>query len=163
MTQLELLKKPTEMTLEEAREVVNTRLDKGVQCPCCFKYVRRYRRKFNGTMAKSLLWLVHVQDQMGVEYVDVPKHAPRWLVRSNQLPTLRWWDLVERPDSIVEGVKHSGLWSATDKGVSFARGDLSIEHTCVTYNGNLEWLEGSDISIHEALGKKFDYREIMNA
>jgi len=148
--------------LREAREELFTRLDDGVRCPCCDQYARRYRRNFNSTMARSLLWLVkswlHREDG---KWIDVPRNAPRWLVRSNQLPTVRWWGLVERPPSDDPKRKHSGLWQPTPSGVAFAQGTLLIPAKAVTYRGIVEGFEGQEITVKQALGKHFDYAEIM--
>ena len=56
--------KPAELTAEQMRQAVErlraevqAGLDDGTICPCCDKYVRRYRRKLNASMARSLIWL----------------------------------------------------------------------------------------------------------
>ena len=150
-------------SLEEAIAYVRANLDDGVRCPCCDKYARRYRRSFNSTMARSLLWLVVEWDKNSqVGWVDVPKAGPRWLVKSNQLPTVRWWGMVERPpDTEDSALKHSGLWRPTDLGVRFALRQVRVPSKAVTYDGQVEGLEGDEITIVDALGKKFDYAELM--
>tara|TARA_Y100000310_G_C20386905_1_gene670870 strand:+ start:274 stop:735 length:462 start_codon:yes stop_codon:yes gene_type:complete len=147
--------------LSEARKELRDNLDDGIRCPCCDKYARRYRRRFNSTMARSLIWLVRASKNPPM-FVDVPKYGPRELVRSNQLPTVRWWGMVEREESGNPDLKHSGLWRPTIAGISFAMCERMVESTAVTYDGELEALEGELISIDDALGKKFSYAEIMS-
>lgn len=149
-------------SLDDAIAYVQAHLDDGVTCPCCQKFARRYRRKFNATMARSLIWLVRSWEDNGKNWVDVPKTAPRWLVRSNQLPTVRWWDMVERPYNTDSTKKHSGLWRPTERGVEFAHKRLRVPEQAVTYNGEVEGLVGDSIWITDALGTKFDYSEIMS-
>jgi hypothetical protein len=150
--------------LSEARKELRDNLDDGIRCPCCDKYARRYRRRFNSTMARSLIWLVRASKNTRVDwpmFVDVPKYGPRELVRSNQLPTVRWWGMVEREGNQNPELKHSGMWRPTSAGISFAMDECMVESTAVTYDGELEALEGELISIDDALGKKFSYAEIM--
>jgi len=151
--------------LSEARKELRDNLDDGIRCPCCDKYARRYRRRFNSTMARSLIWLVRASKNPRVDwpmFVDVPKYGPRELVRSNQLPTVRWWGMVEREGNQNPELKHSGMWRPTSVGISFAMNERMVESTAVTYDGELETLEGELISIDDALGKKFSYAEIMS-
>ena len=149
------------MELAKAREYVEKRLDDGVHCPCCGKYTRRYKRKFNATMARSLFWLVSAYRSEST-WIDVPKNAPRWLVRSNQLPTIRWWNLAQRPkDTNDPDLKHSGLWKPTKQGIDFVDLRLKVFNTAVTYDGNVEKLTGTLVSIEDTLGTKFSYAEMM--
>lgn len=149
------------ISLQEAKDLVFLHLDDGISCPCCQQYARRYRRKFNSTMARSLIWLVREWRESDSSWVDVAKTAPRWLVRSNQLPTVRWWGLVERPVSEDPTRKHLGLWLPTRKGILFASNLLRLPSHAVTYRGIVEELNGGLISIHDALGDHFDYSELM--
>ena len=149
------------VTLEDARMMLKSSLDEGAICPCCDQYARRYRRKFNSTMGRSLLWLVNQWMEIGGGWVDVPKHGPRWLVRSNQLPTVRWWSLIERAPNDNPKIKHSGLWAPTQEGIDFALGRTRIPSYATTYGGEVLWLDGSLSTIHETLGRHFDYSEIM--
>tara|TARA_R100001460_G_scaffold13563_2_gene30512 strand:+ start:52 stop:639 length:588 start_codon:yes stop_codon:yes gene_type:complete len=156
-----------EYLLSEAREYVKDNLDDGIRCPCCNKWVRRYKRKFNTTMAKSLLWLVN--QSKGNEWIDVPNLGPDWLIRSNQLPTTRWWGLIERPKenqdkkALEKDLKHSGSWRATKKGIAFAYNSISIPSTAITYDGNVEALIGKKIKIQDTVGINFSYSEIMSS
>ena len=113
-------------------------------------------------MARSLIWLVNARAN-APGWVDVPETAPRWLVRSNQLPTLRWWDLVERIPSTDPDFKHSGLWRATALGRAFYNGTAVLPQFVYTYDGEVERFEGPDITIAECFGKKFSYAEVMSA
>ncbi len=152
-----------EYLLQDARDYVKNNLDDGIICPCCNKYTRRYKRKFNSTMARSLLWLVKTYlNNKPYNFIDVPKDGPRWLVRSNQLATIRWWDLAQRPiNEDNPDLKHSGLWKPTEKGINFVFRRIRIPEVAVTYDGNLQELSGNLVSIEDTLGTKFSYAEIM--
>jgi hypothetical protein len=149
--------------LSQARKEVMDSLDDGTTCPCCDKYVRRYKRKFNSTMARSLLWLVEANRLIADGWVNVPYVAPRWLVQTNQLPTVRWWGLIERHPNTDSTTKHSGLWRPTDAGIAFAAKESKIIASAITYNGNVTGFTGGEIDIEDALGEKFDYSKMMGA
>jgi hypothetical protein len=109
-------------------------------------------------MAQSLVWLAN--QSAGGAWVDVPKTGPRWLVRSNQLPTLRWWGLVERRASEDNAKKHSGLWRATEKGVLFAQNRLLVPKKVYTYNAEVEYFGKELVSIQDCT-ESFDYSAVM--
>ena len=156
---------PAETTLREAREDVSKWLDHGIRCPVCQKYARRYRRPFNATMARSLCWLVKASEEATETkgWVHVPSLAPRWLIRSNQLSTVRWWNLVKRKETEdPEGrLKHGGFWKPTKKGIQFAYGDSTIPSKVITYDGVTAGYEGERVWIEDLSDKKFNYQEIM--
>lgn len=150
-------------SVEEARAMVRAGLDEGVTCPCCGKYARRYSRKFNKSMARSLLWLAHTYVHREVrDWVDVPNLAPRWLVRTNQLATVRWWGLVERrPTDATDSTKHSGLWRPTKAGLRFAHKQATIPSRAITYNGRVEELVGDPMTLADVLGVNFNYASLF--
>jgi hypothetical protein len=111
-------------------------------------------------MARSLIWLCHaptVEDG----WVNVPTQAPRWLVRSNQLPTLRWWDLVYRASSDEQDRRFSGMWRPTALGRAFAAGSVEIPRTVYTYNGEREKYGTARIRIADCFDSHFSYQEVM--
>ena len=144
-------------TLAEARvKWKQTIREDGGHCPCCDRWGKIYPRHFNNTMARSLMWLAKQND-----WCDVPNMAPREIVRSNQLPTTRWWGLCERQTSDDSGSKHSGWWRVTDKGYSFACGITTIPKTAYTYNGDVLGFDDDLIHIKDTFKTKFDYEKVM--
>lgn len=149
-------------TLEIARKAWRVTISgDGGHCPCCTRWGKVYARNINETMCRSLIWLTKARaNEHG--WVDVPETAPRWLVRSNQLPTLRWWNLVERIPSKNPDAKHSGLWRPTDLGRSFAMCNAAVPKTAYTYKGEVEYMSDDTVVITDCFGKKFSYAEVMN-
>jgi len=131
----------------------------GGYCPCCDRFGKQYKRRMNSTMAASLIWLHNV----GEGWINVPNVAPKWVVRTNQLSTLKWWGLIERmaaePGSKV---KHTGLWRVTPEGALFAMGVTTAPAWVVTYNDEPIKFSEEQIRIEDALGTDFDYREVMS-
>ena len=151
---------PSEMTLEEARAAWFTSINgKGSHCPCCDRWGKIYPRQFNSTMARSLIWLASSNGKDG--WCDVPNVAPKSIVRTNQLPTTRWWGLSERQPSGDSSLKNSGWWRVTDKGNRFARGMITVPKTVFTYNGNVLTFSDDLIHIREAFKNTFDYESVM--
>jgi len=150
-----------DVTLLDAQTQLRGGLAEGTDCPCCGRFTKIYERKINATMGKCLCWLVVTQQSSGVGWVDVPNVGPRWLVRSNQLPTLKWWGLVERRPTTERTQKHSGLWRPTQKGVDFAFGRISVPSTVITFFGTPIGFDGGEIYIQATAGKNFNYEEAM--
>ena len=131
----------------------------GGHCPCCDRWGRIYKRRLNETMARGLVWLCRAGS--GDEWVDVPNRAPQWLVRSNQLASLRWWSLVERMDPDPDDDRRfSGMWRATADGRRFVAGLITVPQHAWTYDGVLQHHTGPDILISDCL-EGFSYSEVM--
>ena len=148
------------LTLNDARDLWSEIiLDKGAKCPCCDRWGKIYRRKINLSMCRSLSWLA-AQDPID-DWIDVPNRAPKWLLRTNQLATLRWWDLVERRLLVKDSKKkHSGEWRATDKGREFLAGG-KIPEAVSTYDGEVVGISEELTTLNE-VHNRFDYQEIMS-
>ena len=145
-------------TLQEARADWRYAIEgDGSHCPCCDRWGKIYPRHFNSSMAKALLWLVG----KGGDWTDVPNTAPKWLTRTNQLPTVRWWRLIERRESEDPAIKHSGMWRATERGADFAYGRISIPRVVFTYNAEVVRFGEEKMRVEEAFKTHFDYTQVM--
>ena len=138
----------------------------GIYCPCCGGWAKRYKYTINKSMAVGLMWLVQHYHPEQNRWVNVAHTAPRHVVQTNQLPTLRHWGLVIRPTedplwSFSGKTKHSGLWRPTETGIEFVRGRIQMPESVVTYKGEFEQFSGNKISIREAFDTNFDYQQAM--
>jgi len=149
-------------TLEEARDFVLEHLEEGVQCPCCAQTARLYKRSLNSAMARSLLWL-YGQSGKNLDWVDVQKTAPNWLLQSRELPKLIHWRLIkEMPKDPHDTTKRtSGFWRPTLKGVLFAKNQAKVPKRVYLYNNEVQGWDDDSVSIVDALGTKFDYAELI--
>ena len=59
-------------TLTRARQRLHARLDEGLFCPCCDQYAKRYRRKMNSGMVRSLINIYRNGYQDSLEWVYIP-------------------------------------------------------------------------------------------
>lgn len=151
------------MELAEARRRMAALFDEGTYCPCCQRWIKRYKRKFNSGMARSLIWLVRNWSKYADEdgFVNVPSCAPRDVVRSREFDKLRWFGCCEvKPNEDVRK-RCSGLWKPTERGIAFARCKIQLPMYAYVLKGNVEsWSEDKQ-TIVAALGNKFDYGELM--
>lgn len=146
-------------TLVRAKlEWIDTIKGGGGNCPCCERWGKIYSRGINENMVKSLMWL----NSIHTEWVDVPNKAPKWLLRSNQLPTLRWWGLVERATKTDKTKNFSGLWKITEKGKRFLSFGEEVPKLAFTYNGQVVGFSDELVMAKDCLKQGFDYSQIMH-
>lgn len=144
------------------RMFVEARL-KSTHCPCCDKHVKVYRRKFNSGMALMTIYLYRV-------FRDHPNgwlKVGRYLIKKHGYwpgdhGKLVWWGLMEsKPEPVDGGAKTSGLYRMTPKGCDFALNKITVPSHAIEYMSNVESFDGDQINIAAALGKHFDYYELM--
>jgi hypothetical protein len=147
-------------SLGEVREWLRANADSGVRCPCCTQYVKVYRRKLNAGMARALITLWR---RAGTNVVHLNSTVSSV---SHEAAQLAWWGMIEqRPDDRRrEDEGRSSWWRVTDLGQRFAQNQVMVSQHVYVFHGNVLGFDDTQrISIVEALGDKFDYRELMNA
>ena len=158
-------------SVAESRAWVHARLDDGTTCPVCDQHAQRYKRTLNSGIARWLMVLARLS----------PRHSAKWVstrdvicyaaslktfgssLGSGEAPSLLpFWDLIETRPNDDPSKRHSGFWRPTPKGHAFVAGEITVPRKVVVYNNGLERLEGPETSIKKALGKKFNYDELMS-
>ena len=125
-------------------------------CPCCGQHVQCYRRKLNSGQARSLIWMWKAG---GTEYIHLPTTIP---LRSREEGKLRYWGLVEELQEKRPDGGRAGWWRLTRLGEEFVRRQVSVASHIWTYADRCLGLDRtSTITIIEALGKQFNYDELM--
>ena len=133
----------------------------GGYCPVCDRWGKIYPRSLNSAMARGLLWLVKQQPRSD-GWIEVAEIAPRWMLRTPQFASLKYWGLVATmPVDKGSKVKSSGLWQVTDKGRAFAHQQLTVHKYVHVYNDTALGLDGDQVYITDCLGDKYDYQQIM--
>lgn len=146
------------MSEEQKQELLDP--DKGYYCPHCGSYCKRYRRKLNANMAITMI-AMYRKKKFGFIKVEEFMRVSGY-TRSGDFPYLVHWGLLEKMDGKREdGSNHHGFYKLTDKGREFVMHRISVQQTMIIFNGTVEGFDGPEISIDQALGKKFNYREIM--
>ena len=136
---------PPSDTLSLERQRILDHFDEGTDCRACGQLAKRYRRRLNTSMVRFLIGLVRAGGW--THYLDVPH-------RGQDYAFLAWWGLACRGGG-------PGYWHATDAGHRFVSGDESVADSVWIYNDRLESRSTQLITAQEALGRRFDLRELM--
>ena len=145
------------MLVEEAKDLIFNGLENGVQCPCCGRLAKMYKRKLNREMAQWLIWLVQNSDPEKNEgWLDIRKFD----VRGGDYGKLVHWQLVQQCPNHDKRKRTSGLWRPTPQGVAFVKGQIQVPSHLHVYNNDVVGWSENMVKIEEALGETFNYAEI---
>lgn len=147
-------------TVAEARErVMAERWERGINCPCCDQLAKVYPRTIYSTLARHLIkaW-VHVRGEQPMWF-----HLPTAIGRqAGDAAKAAHWGLIEAmPDTVREDGGRAGWWRFTELGAAWVRGAAVVPKHAYVYDHQLLKLEGPPWTVQQALGKRFDLRELM--
>lgn len=151
------------MTLGEVRAGMRPLVDKGHPCPCCTQLVKVYRRTMTAVATRALIALYL---EAGFEYAHMPTVMRKRVADSagqGGISTLAHnWGLMEpMPGQRDDGSNRMGWWRITDLGHRFVLGQATVPKYARTFNGRCLGLVGEPVTVMDALGKKFNYAELM--
>lgn len=148
-------------SLKEAKKFLADNFDEGANCPCCSQFVKRYSRSLNSGMALGLISLYKIAPNG--EFVHVPtEFTKRKINNSNtELSKLVYWGFVEEKPTDDEDEKSSGYWRITANGIKFALKKIRTQKYVQVFNKKVFSFSGELITVVDALGGKFDYKELM--
>ena len=144
-------------TLAQAKAELRQGWEGGVSCPCCGQFVKKYARKLTTSMAVGLISLYR-QSAKGAVAVHIKKIE---MLNGGEFAQLRRWGLIREVKNEDTSKRTSGLWLITSKGIDFVEGNIQVPRYCDTYNGKTLGFSDEQTDIHQALGSKFNYREMM--
>lgn len=134
--------------------------DKGYICPCCGSFCKRYYRKMNANMCIVMIALFNKKKFGFVKIEEFMRVGG--FKRSGDFPYLVHWGFLEKMEGKREdGSSKNGFYKLTEKGRQFVLCQITAPQTLIWFNGKCEGFEGRDVNIKEALGKQFDYAELM--
>lgn len=148
-------------TIAEAKEFLKQNLERGCECPCCTHHVKLYRRKLTSAMAYAIILIskhrtgyFHVEDYL--KSLNCPSSI------RGDFAKLRFFGLItgdaaERDD----GSSRNGLYCITHQGIDFVEGRVSVEAAVYIFKNKVYRKDPQTINIMSALGKKFNYKELM--
>lgn len=144
-------------TLEDSKEYLRANWQDGVACPCCKQFVKLYKRRLHKAMAVSLIKLYklkdshekyyHINDFVGIGMGDFAK--------------LKYWGFILEAKNDDDMKRTSGMWKITQDGIDFVEMKRMAPLYALVFNSSLYGFTGEPISIKNALGKKFNYEELM--
>lgn len=145
------------MTLAEAKALLRERVffGDGLLCPCCSQRAKVYRRRVHATLAVAAIAIYRAGGtRLFVHNASLPGDT-------HESSQLSWWGLIEeervrRPDG-----GRAGWWRTTSLGADFVGGQATIPKYVLIYDACVRGFEGAQVTIHDCLGEKFNYRELM--
>jgi len=163
-------------TLEEAKQWLRARVNKGAPCPCCTQFSKVYRRPINKSMAFVLLLIARYYRRLGVkqeEWLHVPSYInevvagnPRRsaAVRGDWAKLKLWGLIEEKPEPREDGSSRIGCWRMTDLGRKFVAREVMVPSHVYIYDGQLlSRPVDKMVTIDDALTTEFSYSEIMGS
>lgn len=147
------------MTLAQARALLREQVEDGATCPCCTQYAKVYRRKITSLIARTL---IAMHNAAGDDWVHVPSLVGH---QGGDGAKARYWGLTEEAEGTRDDGSHRvGWWRLTPLGTAFVLGQARVPKYVRTYDGRLlSVVDGERIDIFDALGNRFDYRELMQS
>lgn len=147
-----------DMTLGEARDLLRKLVDEGHKCPCCTQFAKVYRRTIHAAMARDLIASYRMYGS-GVFFDLTTVTGKRG---TGDFTKLRYWGLVEQEEGHREdGSTRVGRWRITPAGEAWLYARTTVTKYARLYDGRCLSLVGDQVNIKDALGKKFDYTELM--
>jgi hypothetical protein len=135
----------------------------GVLCPCCGRHVQVYKRHLPTDVARFMVLLVRA-------WLKVPEGRREWIdirhfsFRGGDYAKAIHWGLAALKENTTDPEKKNcGLWRPTILGTTFVRGQVKIPSHVFLYLNEVVGHSERLIDIQEALGKKFNYEELMNS
>jgi len=152
--------------LGEAREWLWERWEAGVKCPCCNRWAKVYRRALPAACARVMIALFQYKGWEGREYVHLPTelldHMTGTAAHGGSGTEGRHWGLMEQaPGLRPDGSNRMGYWRLTALGRDFVNGNACVPKYAVIYGGECLRLEGREWWIFDALGRHFNYQDLM--
>lgn len=167
---------PTPEEILRVRRYFAGGLDDGTDCPCCTRHARRQHRALGCGPARWLIELIYLsEDGEARSTGEILKSLKGNNVSGSDATSILplYGLIVAAPDpktvenppppgskNIPKG-RTSGFWKSTKLGRAFALDKIKVPERIVTCLGVPEAFEGDPVSIKDALGKKFNYDEIM--
>lgn len=146
-------------TLAQAQAALNEVIEKGENCPCCGQFAKVYTRRIHANMARALILFYR---QHGLGWGDRYESLPDDRL-SADFAKMRYWGLIEEDEQRREDGTHSGRWRVTEIGEGWILGRYTVHKYARIYDSLYLGLTGKQVTIQDALGKRFRLDELMAA
>jgi hypothetical protein len=147
-------------SVRQARDAFEAELGKGTECPCCGRFGKEYRRKLNSGMALTLIRIYKSQQR---EWIHVKEYLRMHEYKnSHDWTLLKYWGLLEpKIAQRDDGSDRNGFHRITQKGIDFVEAKINVQSHIFLYNSGFLGFSGNMVSIRDALGRHFNYDELM--
>jgi hypothetical protein len=157
--------KSDDITLAQAQDILETNLPKGMKCPCCNQFAKRYKYKFSENICRYLMILYKIYRQTPDKFTHVTeilKHDAFVLMSRDFLRPAFYKLIEEQAVNDPDKKKRSGYWRLTEKGVEFCERKIAIPKYVLIYNNEVLGFEGDSVYITDFEGEYFNYAELMS-
>lgn len=138
----------------------NCRTKEGVICPCCQQFFKLYKKGLHAEMAWFLIQLTQ-KWKRHMRYYTTREMFPKDHKATTEGVLLRHWGLIEVLPAHNTANAPSGAFRPTDKGLQFVHGAITVPSHVHLLNNQCMGFSDKLVTIQQALGKKFDYEELM--
>lgn len=146
-------------TIAEAKQHLRDNWEEGIVCPCCGQDVKLYKRRIYKSMAICLIKLYKLTVQGNTNFYF---HVSEFDATGGDFAKLSYWGLIkEKINQPGQKGRTSGYWLITNLGTAYVKNLVGVERFAKIFDGRLVGFEGEQVKIREALGKTFDYEEMM--
>jgi hypothetical protein len=158
------MRPPTDgSTVAEARQWVMAQatVKDMAQCPTCLRKVKSYHRQIHATMARDLAVCYH---RHGLDWFNLPDTLGVYGRGTGNFSYLAYWQLAERAEGRRwDGSKNNGWWRVTVTGEWYLHGAVTVPRYARVFLGQFLGLTGDSVGVTDALGKGFDFTELMDS
>ena len=156
----EILPAVPEPEMEEEQERLALHAREGTTCGICGQYVKIYPRKLNSNMVSFLISLYHGWRRTSRDWVH---HSDCFHV-GRDYPYVATWRLAKlKPNSEDSTKRKSGLWKPTKRGRLFIKNKRVVPSHVFMFNNKVVGWSDKNIDVLDALGNKFNYKELMRS
>lgn len=148
---------PDEMTLGEARELLAPLVPDGVTCPACGCLAHVARRNVHSSQARGLILLYRA----GAAHEFVHSASVTDASANADVAKSVWWGLIEEESIRRPDGGRAGWYRLTSLGVRFVRAEATIQKYAHTFNKEVAWRSGEQVTIIDCLNNRFNYAELM--
>ena len=147
-----------DMTLGDARRLLQDLYGNGERCPCCTQWAQIYKRSINTGMVKALQ---EIAANGGADhYVHTSDLAQ--CNKSGEVAKLAYWGLLEDEGALRADGGRAGYWKITEKGVGYLAGHAACERYALLYDGNVIGHEGPLLTLGQSSSKDFKLDKLRN-
>ena len=147
-------------SIDQAKKYLRENWHKGCECPACGQLVKLYKRNLSATPARGLIELYKL-DQIKPGYHHIREIESQERSHGGDFGKMVYWGLIVQLENNDTKKRTSGMWAITDKGKRFVRGLIAVPQKVLIFNAKYFGYDGPNITIEMALGKHFDYAELM--
>lgn len=142
-------------SLQEARDIFFEQIiDEGMDCPCCDRWAKVYKRPISDSMAKGLVAAYKTFGAM--KYGSLQEVRKQNDLHIREEAKLRFWDLLEG-----RGKGKDAEWRVTELGEQWILKKATVPKYAWIFDNELIGLSGPDTTIDDAMQEYFDYDALM--